>query len=160
MIKILTIVGTRPQIIKSFSLSKEIRSNFSNLINEIIVHTGQHYDEKMSEIFYKEINLALPKYEFKLDPNHKISTLFQIIFNLEEIVKKEKPNAILVYGDTNSTFAGAYIASKLNIKLLHVEAGLRSYDKNMPEELNRIFTDHLSSILFCPTKSSVKKFRN
>lgn len=156
MIKILTIVGTRPQIIKSFSLSKEIRSNFSNLINEIIVHTGQHYDEKMSEIFYKEINLALPKYEFKLDPNHKISTLFQIIFNLEEIVKKEKPNAILVYGDTNSTFAGAYIASKLNIKLLHVEAGLRSYDKNMPEELNRIFTDHLSSILFCPTKSSVK----
>ena len=75
MIKILTIVGTRPQIIKSFSLSKEIRSNFSNLVNEIIVHTGQHYDEKMSEIFYKEINLTLPKYEFKLDPKHKISTL-------------------------------------------------------------------------------------
>ncbi len=151
MKKIITIIGARPQIIKSSAMSRSIKNHFSNEIQEIIVHTGQHYDENMSEIFFKEMGIPYPNYNLNVGSgSHGVQTA-KMIEGLEEIYIKEKPDAVLVYGDTNSTIAGALAAVKIHIPVIHVEAGLRSYNKAMPEEVNRIACDHMSSLLFSPT---------
>ena len=149
--KIITIVGARPQLIKSSAISRVIRNSFSRKLEEIIVHTGQHYDENMSEVFFHEMGIPLPNYNLNVGSGSHGSQTAKMIEGLEEIFIKENPTAILVYGDTNSTIAGALAAAKIHIPVLHVEAGLRSFNKAMPEEVNRIACDHMSTILFTPT---------
>lgn len=152
--KILTIIGARPQLIKAATLSNYIKKSNNN-VEEIIIHTGQHYDKNMSEIFFKEMNIPIPDYNLGIGGMSHGKMTGRMIEKIEEISLIQNPDWILVYGDTNSTLAGAIVASKLNIKLAHVEAGLRSYNNNMPEEINRILTDRVSDILFCPTATSV-----
>ncbi len=149
--KIITIVGARPQIIKSSAISRAIKNNFSQILEEKIIHTGQHYDENMSEIFFHEMGIPLPDYNLNVGSGSHGAQTARMIEGLEEIFIKEQPTAILVYGDTNSTIAGALAAAKIHIPVLHVEAGLRSFNKAMPEEVNRIACDHMSTILFTPT---------
>ncbi len=151
--KIITIVGARPQIIKSSAISRVIRNSFSQKLEEIIVHTGQHYDENMSEVFFHEMGIPLPNYNLNVGSGSHGSQTAKMIEGLEEIFIKENPIAILVYGDTNSTIAGALAAAKIHIPVVHVEAGLRSFNKAMPEEVNRIACDHMSTILFTPTST-------
>lgn len=155
MIKILTIIGARPQIIKAAAISRAIRNHFADKIKEVIVHTGQHYDDNMSKIFFDE--LGVPKDDYNLgvgSGNHGRQTA-QMIEGIEKIILQENPKCIILYGDTNSTLAGAIAASKLHIPIVHIEAGLRSFNKSMPEEINRICCDHLSTLLFSPTKTGV-----
>ena len=149
--KIITIVGARPQIIKSSAMSRAIRNNFSQILEEKIVHTGQHYDENMSEVFFQEMGIPLPDYNLNVGSGSHGAQTARMIEGLEQIFIKEQPTAILVYGDTNSTIAGALAAAKIHIPVLHVEAGLRSFNKAMPEEVNRIACDHMSTLLFTPT---------
>lgn len=149
--KIITIVGARPQIIKSSAINRAIKNNFSQILEEKIVHTGQHYDENMSEVFFHEMGIPLPDYNLNVGSGSHGSQTARMIEGLEEIFIKEQPTAILVYGDTNSTIAGALAAAKIHIPVLHVEAGLRSFNKAMPEEVNRIACDHMSTLLFTPT---------
>lgn len=148
-IKILTVIGARPQFIKASVLSRMIRE--TNDFTEIIVHTGQHFDKNMSEIFFEEMEIALPDYNLNINGLLHGAMTGQMMEKIEEIIVKEKPEWVLVYGDTNSTLAGALAAKKLKVKVAHVEAGLRSYNTEMPEEINRILTDRISDILFCPT---------
>jgi UDP-GlcNAc3NAcA epimerase len=150
--KILTVAGTRPQLIKLAAVSRVLRQDF----REILVDTGQHYDYLMSGIFYDELGIPKPDYHLGIGSGTHSEQTGNMLIKLEKIVFQESPDAILVYGDTNSTLAGALVASKLHIPLFHVEAGLRSYNKKMPEEVNRVITDHLSSLLFAPTESAVK----
>ena len=152
--KIILIVGARPQFVKAASISRELK-NFKN-INEIIVHTGQHYDRDMSQIFFDELNISKPKYNLEVHETGHGSMTSKMIIKLENVILKEKPDWIIVFGDTNSTLAGAIVAHKLNIKLAHVESGMRSYNKRMPEEINRITTDRLSNLLFCSSNESKK----
>jgi len=159
MLKILTLIGARPQFIKAAALSRSIKSHFSKQIQEVIVHSGQHYDVNMSQIFFDELNLPEPAYIFDLTEKSHAAQTAEILIKLENVVNKEMPKAILVYGDTNTTLAGAILASKLNIHLIHIEAGLRSFNKSMPEEINRVLTDHSSSLLFCPTDSAIDNLR-
>lgn len=150
--KLLLIVGARPQFIKASSIIREIKKY--KTLNVIIVHTGQHYDREMSQIFFDELNITPPKYNLEVhEKNHGIM-ISKMISKLEKVFLKEKPNWIIVFGDTNSTLAGALAANKLAIKLAHIESGMRSYNKNMPEEINRILTDRLSNLLFCSSKIS------
>ncbi len=149
--KIITIVGARPQIIKSSAISRAIKNNFSQILEEKIVHTGQHYDENMSEVFFHEMGIPLPDYNLNVGSGSHGAQTARMIEGLEEIFIKEQPTAIVVYGDTNSTIAGALAAAKIHIPVLHVEAGLRSFNKAMPEEVNRIACDHMSTLLFTPT---------
>ncbi|SDD94695.1 non-hydrolyzing UDP-N-acetylglucosamine 2-epimerase [Riemerella columbipharyngis] len=151
--KILTILGARPQFIKAGSISREIAKH--NTIKEIIVHTGQHYDANMSNIFFEEMKIPKPDYFLGIGGKSHGAMTGQMIEKIEEVALKENPDWIMVYGDTNSTLAGAIVASKLHIKLAHIEAGLRSFNMKMPEEINRILTDRVSQILFCPTKTAV-----
>lgn len=153
MIKLLTIIGARPQIIKASALSRAIKTSFSKDITEVIVHTGQHYDENMSEVFFSELNIPKPKYNLGIGSGSHGEQTGKMIIKLEDILTKEKPDAMIIYGDTNSTLAGAIAASKMQIKVIHIEAGLRSFDKTMPEEINRILSDHVSTLLFTPTQA-------
>ncbi|MEM5557234.1 UDP-N-acetylglucosamine 2-epimerase (non-hydrolyzing) [Aliarcobacter cryaerophilus] len=157
MIKILTILGARPQFIKAGSISREIAKYKE--IEEIIVHTGQHYDANMSDIFFDEMQIPKPNYFLGIGGKSHGAMTGQMIEKIEEVALKEKPDWIMVYGDTNSTLAGAIVASKLHIKLAHIEAGLRSFNMKMPEEVNRILTDRVSNILFCPTNTAIENLK-
>ena len=156
--KILTIVGARPQFIKAGTVSREIAKHKN--IEEIIVHTGQHYDANMSDIFFEEMQIPKPHYFLGIGSKSHGAMTGQMIEKIEEVVLKEKPDWVMVYGDTNSTLAGAIVASKLHIRLAHIEAGLRSFNMKMPEEVNRILTDRISNILFCPTDTAVENLKN
>src|SRR5688572_19655115 len=156
MLNIYTVVGARPQFIKAAAVSRTIKSQFADKIQETIVHTGQHYDHNMSEIFFKEMSIPAPKYDLGIGSMSHGEMTGKMIIELEKIFIKDKPDCVLVYGDTNSTLAAALAASKLNIPVAHVEAGLRSFKKSMPEETNRRLTDHVSSFLFCPTDKAVE----
>jgi len=156
MKKIITIIGARPQIIKAAAISRVIKNRFSEELIEIVVHTGQHYDTNMSGDFFDELNIPKPNYQFSISNTFQGAQTGEMMKEIEIVVMSEKPDGVLVYGDTNSTLAGALVAAKLNIPLIHVEAGLRSFDKSMPEEINRITTDHCSTLLFSPTLEGVK----
>lgn len=147
-IKICIILGTRPEIIK---MSPVIRECQKRKINFFVIHTGQHYSYNMDKIFFMDLNLPLPKYNLEIGSGLQGEQTAKMIIGIEKILIKEKPSVVLVQGDTNSVLAGAISASKLHITLGHIEAGLRSYDKNMPEEINRIISDHISDLLFVPT---------
>jgi len=151
--KIVTIIGARPQIIKAAALSRAIKTHYSEKITEIIVHTGQHYDENMSQVFFDELGIPAPNYNLSVGSGSHGKQTAAMIAGIEEILIKEKPNAIVLYGDTNSTLAGAIAASKIHIPVVHIEAGLRSHSKAMPEEVNRILCDHVSTLLFSPTQT-------
>ena len=151
--KFVTIVGARPQFIKAAALSREIKKQ--SIITEIIVHTGQHYDSNMSDIFFKQMEIPAPHYNLNINSLNHGAMTGQMLEKVEEVLLIEKPDWVLVYGDTNSTLAGALAAKKLHLKLAHIEAGLRSYNMKMPEEINRILTDRISDYLFCPTNQAV-----
>ena len=155
MIKIITIIGARPQIIKSAAISRVIKNKFNSDISEIIIHTGQHYDKNMSDIFIKELNISRPDYNLSIGSGTHGKQTARMIEEIEKVLQTENPNCIILYGDTNSTLAGAVAASKLKIPVAHVEAGLRSYKKHMPEEINRIVSDHASTFLFSPTQTGI-----
>ena len=156
--KIVTILGARPQFIKAGSVSREILK-YDNIL-EVIVHTGQHYDTNMSDIFFDEMEIPKPDYFLGIGGGSHGAMTGQMIEKIEEVVIKEKPDWVMVYGDTNSTLAGAIVASKLHIKLVHIEAGLRSFNMEMPEEINRILTDRVSNILFCPTDTAMQNLQD
>lgn len=155
MLKIVTIIGARPQIIKAAALSRAIKKGFADKIKEVIVHTGQHYDESMSQVFFDELGIPQPDYNLNSGSGSHGRQTALMIEGIEEVLLKEKPACIVLYGDTNSTLAGAVAASKLHVPVVHIEAGLRSFNKAMPEEINRIMCDHVSTLLFSPTKSGV-----
>ena len=158
-IKILTIIGARPQIIKAAALSRAIRTSYSDKIIEVIVHTGQHYDDNMSKVFFEELEIPEPNYNFTVGSGNHGSQTAAMLVGIEEILVNEKPNCIVLYGDTNSTLAGAIAASKIHIPVVHIEAGLRSFNKSMPEEINRIICDHISTILFTPTLAGLENLK-
>lgn len=155
--KIITIVGARPQFIKAAALSREFAKH--KKIKEIIIHTGQHYDKNMSNIFFEEMEIPKPNYHLNINGLSHGAMTGQMLEGIENVLLDEKPDFVLVYGDTNSTLAGALAAKKLHIKLVHVEAGLRSFNILMPEEVNRILTDRISDILFVPTEQAIKNLK-
>lgn len=159
-IKILNIVGARPQIIKASAISRAIHNIFPDQINEVMVHTGQHYDRQLSEVFFDELEIRHPDYNLGVGSATHGRQTGNMILGIEEILFKEKPQCVIVYGDTNSTLAGALAASKLHYPVVHIEAGLRSFNKSMPEELNRIMSDHSSTLLFAPTNTAFKNLMN
>ncbi len=152
--KIVTIVGARPQFIKAFALSRALNNDPD--FEEVLVHTGQHYDENMSAVFFKELDIPPPRHHFTIEPGAQGAVTGQMLNSIEQVLLQERPHAIIVYGDTNSTIAGALAATKLLIPVIHIEAGLRSFNRAMPEETNRVVTDHVADVLICPTKIAVE----
>ena len=147
--KVLTVIGARPQFVKAAVVSREIRKNIH--LSEVLVHTGQHHDANMSDVFFEEMGIPKPDYYLGIDGGIHGEQTGKMMIEIEKVILEEKPDKVLVYGDTNSTLAAALVASKLHIPVMHVEAGLRSFNKQMPEEVNRIVTDHVSDMLFVPT---------
>ena len=160
MKKIITIIGARPQIIKAAALSRAIKNHFSKQIQELIVHTGQHYDDNMSAVFFDELGIPKPDYNLNVGSGKHGEQTAKMIQGIEEILSEQKLDALVVYGDTNSTLAGAIAASKMHIPIVHIEAGLRSFNKSMPEEINRIMCDHASTLLFSPTRTGYQNLLN
>ena len=161
--KIVTVIGARPQFIKAATLSRAIsihNSKPENLaIEEKIIHTGQHYDPNMSENFFEELDIPRPRFNLKIGSDKQGAQTGKMLEKIENVLQKELPDVLLVYGDTNSTLAGALAAAKLHIPVAHIEAGLRSFNRRMPEEVNRVLCDHISTLLFCPTETSIKNLR-
>lgn len=157
MKKILTVIGARPQFIKASVVSKAIQQSKS--LYEIIIHTGQHFDSNMSDIFFNELNIPKPHYQLNINGGTHGLMTGRMLEEIEKICLSVKPDYVMVYGDTNSTLAGALAASKLHIPVVHIEAGLRSFNMHMPEEINRILTDQVSDILFCPTHTAIKNLQ-
>ena len=155
--RILTIIGARPQFIKAAAVSRVIRLH--NDIKEIIVHTGQHFDANMSDVFFEQMDIPRPNHYLKIANLSHGAMTGRMIEGIEELIQQEKPDWVLVYGDTNSTLAGALAAAKLHLPIAHVEAGLRSHNPAMPEEINRVLTDRVSSLLLCPTEIAVNNWR-
>ena len=151
MLKLLTIIGARPQFIKHFPLEKACEGK----VNMITIHTGQHYDEKMSAVFFDQLGMKKPDYQLTTGGGNHGAQTGKMMEAIEAIALEEKPDYVVVYGDTNSTLAGALVAAKLHIPVVHIEAGLRSYNRQMPEEINRVLTDHISALLLCPGETAV-----
>src|SRR5436190_15586842 len=146
--KILSVVGARPQFIKAAPVGRALEEAG---ISEVLLHTGQHYDPGMSDVFFQELNIRQPDYNLGVGAGSHAGQTATMLTGIEDVLLKEQPQCLLIYGDTNSTLAGALAAAKLEVPVAHVEAGLRSYNRSMPEEINRVVADSLSSLLFCPT---------
>lgn len=159
-LKLLNIVGARPQIIKASAITRAIKNNYSKQIAEVLIHTGQHYDKELSEIFFEELEIPKPNYNLGVGSAMHGRQISMMISGIEDILLKESPDCVVLYGDTNSTLAGAISATKLHFPVIHIEAGLRSFNKSMPEELNRIVSDHSSTLLFAPTNAAFKNLMN
>lgn len=153
--KLLTVIGARPQIIKAAAFSRAIKNLYADEVTEIMLHTGQHYDSNMSDVFIKQLGIPEPDYNLNTGSGKHGETTAKMISGIEEILIKEEVDGIVLYGDTNSTLAGAVAASKIHVPIIHIEAGLRSYNKSMPEEVNRIMCDHASTLLFSPTPTGI-----
>jgi len=160
MKKIVTVIGARPQFVKAAVLSRKIEENFSDKFSELIIHTGQHYDQNMSDVFFEEMNIPRPHMNLEVGSGSHGAMTGRMLEKIEDVLLSEKPDFLLTYGDTNSTIAGALAASKLHIPVVHVEAGLRSFNMKMPEEQNRILTDRISTLLFCPTDTAVENLKD
>ncbi len=159
MIRLLTVIGARPQIIKAAAISRAVKSRFAGQVEEKILHTGQHYDENMSAVFFEELGIPKPDYHLGVGSGPHGEQTAKMIAKIEEVLNSERFDGVLLYGDTNSTLAGAVAASKMDVPVFHVEAGLRSFNMTMPEEINRIVCDQLSSICFAPTQTAVDNLR-
>ena len=157
--KIATIIGARPQFIKAAAVSRVLRNEYANQIAEVLVHTGQHYDDNMSKVFFEELDIPRPNYNLRISGGNHGEMTGRMLEAIEKVLLMRKPDWVMVYGDTNSTLAGALAAVKLHIPVVHVEAGLRSFNRRMPEEVNRILTDRVSSFLFCPTDTAVTNLK-
>lgn len=157
--KVVTIVGARPQFVKAATVSRVIKKSYASAIDETLVHTGQHYDENMSSVFFRDLDIPEPKYNLEISGGNHGEMTGRMLGAVETVLLQERPDLLLIYGDTNSTLAGALAAAKLHIPIAHIEAGLRSFNMFMPEEINRILADRVSTMLFCPTKIAVKNLK-